>query len=142
MPYRIVVEEQEVEAYAAVIDRAKILTLDPRYKLEYDLFWSFPEGASTGSGPARNFVWDHSIAEGADRHWIVDDNIRWFGRLNKNRKTRVTDGSIFWEMERFVLRYTNVGMAGPELPIFCEAPAAPAAVHDKRAHLFVQSHPQ
>ncbi len=113
VPYRIVVEEQEFSDYAAVIDRANILVLDPAYQRNYDTFWTFPEGTGKGSGPARNFVWDHAIAAGADRHWIMDDNIRDFLRLHENRKVRVSDGTILRCMEDFVLRYKNVGLSGP-----------------------------
>jgi hypothetical protein len=54
VPYRIVVEEQEFSDYAAVIDRANILVLDPAYQRDYDTFWTFPDGTGKGSGPARN----------------------------------------------------------------------------------------
>ena len=71
VPYRIVIEPQEYPHYAAVIDPTKILTL-PFSNL------------SQGSIPARNWVWDHACAEGHARHWILDDNIRYFYRLYKN----------------------------------------------------------
>lgn len=100
VPYRIVVEPQERDEYATVISDAKILTL-PFSNL------------GQGSIPARNWVWEHSIAEGHHRHWIVDDNIRCFYRLHKNRKTYLGDGTAFAAMEDFVERYTNVSMAGP-----------------------------
>lgn len=120
MPYSIVVEQQEYANYAAVIDPAKIIILDPAYQKDYDAFWAFPEGTGKGSGPARNFVWDHSIKCGAERHWIMDDNIRGFMRLNENRKNIVSDGTIFRCMEDFVLRYHNVGMAGPNYQYFAK----------------------
>src|SRR5581483_7814808 len=60
VPYRIVIEPQEYEKYAAVIDPAKILVL---------LFSNLGQG----SIPARNWVWKHSICEGHQRHWILDD---------------------------------------------------------------------
>jgi hypothetical protein len=112
MPYSIVVEEQEYEKYCAVIDRSKVIVLDPEYQRKYDPF-DFVEGKSKGSGPARNFVWDHARALGFDWHWIVDDNIKAFYRLACNTKIKVADGTMFRCMEDFVLRYKNVGMAGP-----------------------------
>ena len=48
VPYRIVVEPQEYDDYAAVINPNKILVL-PFSNLEQ------------GSIPARNWVWEHSI---------------------------------------------------------------------------------
>lgn len=105
MAYRIVIEPQEYDQYAAVIDPAKILVL-PFSNL------------GQGSIPARNWVWEHSIAEGHARHWILDDNIHNFWRLYKNTKPRVEDAAIFVAMEDFVDRYENVPMAGPNYKAF------------------------
>jgi hypothetical protein len=99
-PYRIVVEPQERDAYAAVIDPAKILTL-PFSNL------------GQGSIPARNWVWDHAAEGGHKRHWIVDDNITGFYRFNRNLKVPVRDAAIFRAMEEFADRYENIPMAGP-----------------------------
>ena len=51
----------------------------------------------------------------------MDDNIRSFRRLNKNEKIKVSNGAIFRAMEDFVLRYTNVAMAGPNYFMFASA---------------------
>jgi hypothetical protein len=97
--YRIVVEPQEFGLYAAVIDRRKILVL-PFSNL------------GQGSIPARNWIWEHSIAEGHKRHWILDDNIRYFHRFNGNRRYVMHSGATFAAAEDFVDRYENVAMAG------------------------------
>lgn len=99
VPYHIVIEPQEFEAYAAVIDPKKILVL-PFSNL------------GLGSIPARNWVWDHAVAAGAERHWILDDNIDGFFRLNRNLKVPVASGTVFRVAEDFVDRYENVGIAG------------------------------
>lgn len=99
VPYRIVIEPQEFAHYAAVIDRRKILVL-PFSNL------------GQGSIPARNWVWEHSIAEGHRRHWILDDNISGFYRFNRNLKTPVGDGTIFAAAEDYTDRYANVPMSG------------------------------
>ncbi len=99
VPYHIVVEPQERDAYASVIDPAKILAL-PFSNL------------GQGSIPARNWIWEHSLSEGHERHWILDDNINGFVRLNRNRKTPVTSSSMFRAAEDFVDRYENVALAG------------------------------
>jgi hypothetical protein len=101
VPYHIVVEPQEYEAYASVINKSKILTL-PFSDL------------GQGSIPARNWVWEHAISTGAERHWIMDDNINGFNRLNRNERAEVTSGTIFKAAEDFVDRYENVAMAGFE----------------------------
>lgn len=99
VPYRIVVEPQERANYARVIPEDRILTL-PFSNL------------GLGSIPARNWVWEHAVAAGAERHWICDDNVDGFFRLNRNLKTPVADGTIFRCAEDFVDRYENVAIAG------------------------------
>lgn len=106
MPYRIVIEPQEADQYAAVIDPQKILIL-PFSNL------------GKGSIPARNWVWEHSIDEGHARHWIIDDNIADFYRFNLNYRIPISSGNIFHAMESFVDRYENVPMAGPNYSTFC-----------------------
>ena len=99
VPYHIVVEPQEYKMYAANIDKSKILVL-PFSNL------------GQGSIPARNWVWEHAISIGAERHWILDDNIDSFYRLNQNMKLIVTTASIFKCAEDFVDRYENIAIAG------------------------------
>jgi hypothetical protein len=118
IPYWIVVEEQERDAYAAVIDPSKILVLDPKYQAEYETCDDLGETKSKGPGAARNFVWDHSTQEGFERHWVMDDNIKSFHRFNRNLKVPVSDGTIFRCMEDFVDRYENIAMAGPNYFMF------------------------
>lgn len=105
VPYRIVVEPQEYKQYAAVIDPKKILVL-PFSNL------------GQGSIPARNWVWEHSLAEGHERHWILDDNIRKFFRYHKNMKWRTTDGTSFRVIEDLTDRYENVGLSGKQYAMF------------------------
>lgn len=113
VPYRVVVEEQELAKYARALGRERLLVLDPSYRRNYDPCGQFAEHQSLGSGPARNFIWDHAVAEGHAWHWIMDDNIASFHRYNLNLKVPVGDGRCFDAMETFVLRYTNIAMAGP-----------------------------
>lgn len=108
VPYHIVVEPQEYENYAAVIDPSKILVL-PFSNL------------GLGGIPARNWVWEHSISIGAERHWILDDNIRWFARLYDNKKIRVSTGVCFRATEDFVDRYENIALAGLQYEMFLPA---------------------
>jgi hypothetical protein len=114
----VVVEEAEREAYEANLERATVLVLDPAYKNEYDCFDDLGLSKSTGPGPARNFAWDHSISLGAPYHWVMDDNISGFYRLNYNLKTPVSTPAIFEAMQSFVERYSNLEMAGPNYFMF------------------------
>jgi TET-Associated Glycosyltransferase len=99
VPHSVVIEPQEFKQYASVMDPAKLLTL-PFSNL------------SQGSIPARNWVWKHAIYTGAERHWILDDNIRQFCRLYDNVKAESLSGSVFRAAEDFVDRYENVALAG------------------------------
>lgn len=118
----VIVEPQQVESYEKAIKEmslmAEVLPLDMSYKSKYELCDNFGLIKSTGPGPARNFAWDHSISNGFAWHWVMDDNIVEFYRLNRNLKMRVFTGS-FWEaMENFCLRYSNLAMAGPNYEMF------------------------
>lgn len=105
VPFQIVVEPQEYEAYAAAVGADRVLQL-PFSNL------------GQGSIPARNWIWEHAKKSGAARHWILDDNISGFRRFNRGQRLRVSDGSIFAEAESFVDRYKNVPMAGFQYSMF------------------------
>ena len=99
VPYHIVVEPQEYKYYSDVIDKQKILTLPFK-------------NLGQGSIPARNWVWEHSIQNGHLKHWILDDNIYDFYRLNRNARHIVQTGTIFVCAEDFTDRYENVLISG------------------------------
>ena len=99
VPYYMVIEPQDYDAYASVMDKSMILVLP---------------FSNHGQGPtaARNWCWEHAIKLGAKRHWVMDDNILHFYRLNRNLRIRAQSGTIFKASEDFVDRYTNVPLAG------------------------------
>lgn len=99
VPFRLVIEPQEYTYYASVVSESEILTLPFR-------------NLGEGSIPARNWVWDHAVKEGAHRHWILDDNIREFYRLDKNTLYHLDVGTPFRVIEDFADRYTNIALAG------------------------------
>lgn len=103
--YHIVIEPQEYEQYAKVIDPKKILVL-PFSNL------------GQGSIPARNWIWEHAISTGAERHWILDDNIRYFARIYHNKKIRVKTDVCFTVVEDFTDRYENIGLSGLQYSMF------------------------
>lgn len=108
VPYHIVVEPQEYDNYAEVINPEKI------YVLPFS-------NLGQGSIPARNWVWEHSMEQGTSHHWIMDDNIYNFWRWNKNSKVKVDTGAIFRAMEDFVLRYENIAISGPNYYMFVKS---------------------
>ena len=123
VPHFLVVEPQEVDTYrrAAAGTTATVLPLDMAYKGRYELCDDLGLTKSTGPGPARNFIWDHSIANGYAWHWVMDDNIRRFYRMHQNTKIQALTPAFWRAMEDFVLRYSNVAMAGPNYEMFAPA---------------------
>jgi hypothetical protein len=121
VPYYIVVEAHERDQYAAVIDPHKVLVLPEKYLHEYDTCDDVGEARGKGPGAARNFCWEHSLGMGATRHWVMDDNIASFNRLNRNLMVKVTSGAIFRAAEDFVDRYHNVAIAGFNYDFFAKA---------------------
>ena len=101
VPHRVVVEPAQRDAYAAAVGADRLLVLPHDYSAH-----------NTGSHKARNWIWRHSLAEGHARHWVVDDNVKGFLRLNRNRRIAVGDGAIFRAAEDFTDRHDNVAFSG------------------------------
>jgi len=95
--YKMVVEDVEWNRYAERMPADKLLRL-PFSDL------------GQGSIPARNWIWEHAIESGASSHWVLDDNIEGFNRLNRNTKYVVHSGAMFKAAEDFVARYENVAL--------------------------------
>lgn len=119
-PYYMVVEEQEYDNYCKVTPdwQNRVLILDKKYQDEYETCDDLGNTKSKGPGAARNFAWDHSIKMGFARHWVMDDNIDDFYRLNHNLRIRVRTPAIFRAAEDFVDRYENVYVAGLNYRMF------------------------
>ena len=137
--HNIVVEPHEVQKYKDAVKQFGLLTnvieLDMSYKGKYELCDSLGLSKTTGSGPARNFIWDHSIKSGHPWHWIMDDNIKGFLRMNRNVRIQTTSPSFWRAMEDFVLRYKNVAMAGPNYAMFAfGASALPPFITNTRIY--------
>ncbi|MGD8785799.1 MAG: hypothetical protein PVJ60_00110 [Phycisphaerales bacterium] len=119
--YHLIIEDQEYKKYKLYTKDnpfVKLVILDKKYQKNYDACCKLEDNESRGSGPARNFIWDYSISNGFDYHWIMDDNIRNFRRLNNNKRQYVRDGTIFKCIEDFIKRYENVAMGGPNYVMF------------------------
>ena len=111
IPYFMVIEKQDYDAYSCVIDKKKILVLP------------FEGNHGKGPGRARNWCWDHAVANGHQKHWVLDDNIDGFYRLHENRRIKVADNAIFRAAEDFVDRYKNVLVSGFQYRFFNPAAA-------------------
>ena len=111
IPHYIAIEPQDKSAY----EKALV-----EFKIEKYVTLLVAPFSNHGDGPgrARNWVWDHSITIGAEKHWVLDDNISDFYRLHKNQRIRVESGVIFRAAEDFVDRYENVPIAGFQYRFF------------------------
>lgn len=106
--FYIAVEPQDVEAYK----QSQYIREDQVLELPFS-------NHGLGSGPARNWCWEHSKANGHDRHWLLDDNINEFWRLHKNTRYRVGKGAApFRSVEDFVDRYENIALASLQYKAF------------------------
>jgi hypothetical protein len=111
VPHYIVIEPQDEEAYDKALDKFNIR--------DYVTLIVAPfSNHGDGPGRARNFAWDHSISIGADKHWVLDDNISDFYRLHQNYRIRVESGVIFKAAEDFIDRFENVPISGFQYRFF------------------------
>lgn len=110
VPHFIVIEPQEEELYKQALVNFDITCAQ--------LLIAPFSNHGDGPGRARNWAWDHSMSFGAERHWVLDDNIADFYRLHENIRIRVDDGAFFRIMEDFVDRYENIPIAGPQYRFF------------------------
>lgn len=118
--YRVIVEAEELEKYADHIPMYRLLILPKKYLDEYDTCDDVL-GRSKGPGAARNYAWALSIQEGYSRHWVLDDNLDDFHRLNRNNKTPVRTPATFCAAEDFVDRYENAYISGFNYYSFCKS---------------------
>ena len=119
VPYFIVVEKQEYRQYAKVIDKKKILVLDKKFQEDYDTCDDLGDTKSKGPGAARNFAWQHAIdVVGSDYHWVMDDNMLFFLRMNRGERIIMKTGKFFKCVEDFIDRYENVYISGLNYKMF------------------------
>ena len=113
MDFYIIVELEQKKMYEEYFPDIEILSVPSLFHRKYDTFDNLNESKSQGPGPARNFAWEHSLNNGYNFHWVMDDNIHHFYRFHKNNQIPLGDGLCFKIMEDFVLRYKNIAMSGP-----------------------------
>lgn len=105
VPFRLVVEPQEADAYRSRFGAQHVSVL--------------PFGnLGQGSIPARNWCWEHALSIGAERHWILDDNLAQVKRRDKGKRIPCASGVAFAAVEDFTERYTNVAISGLNYEMF------------------------
>lgn len=97
VPFRMVVEPQEAEAYARVVGDDRVVELD---------------ASGEGLIYARNWIKAHATSEGYDRHWQLDDNIAGAWRVYRGRRIPSESGVALRVAEDFTDRYSNIALSG------------------------------
>lgn len=119
--HTIIVEADELDLYQKnASPLANFLVLPHGYLDEYDTCDDLGFAKSKGPGAARNFAKAHSTQEGHKKHWVMDDNLDAFHRLNRNEKWEVECDKTLSAAEDFVDRYVNVPIAGLNYYSFCK----------------------
>ena len=103
--FYLVVEKQEYELYKENFPKAKILILPD-------------ESSGKGAIHVRNWIWNHSIKNGFERHWEFDDNISMVRRLNLGKRLRCNANIAISIIEDFTDRYTNIAISGFNYTMF------------------------
>jgi hypothetical protein len=113
----VVVEASEYSDYrAAVHPKTEVLVLPREAQLAYDTCDELGDSMTFGSGPARNFAWDHAQEMGHDWFWLMDDNIRGLAKTPSRQYLRDATGFVL--IEDAVWQFSNVALAGPEYWMF------------------------
>lgn len=97
VPFYFVVEPQEEKVYRENFPDADYLVLPDNDR---------------GLVFARNWIKEHSTANGDERHWQIDDNISAFCRMYRGRSIRCDANIALVVAEDFADRYENVALAG------------------------------
>jgi len=99
IPFKMVVEPQEYDSYLTTIPKNNLLQL-PFSNL------------GLGSYPARNFCWEHSLLNGHKKHFLFDDNIYGFRRLNRGQRPRCPAIDALVCLQDFTERFEHVAISG------------------------------
>ncbi len=105
VPFRVVCQEKEREQYEAVVGEERLLVLP-----EDGTVWKLWN--------TRCWIMEHSIAEGHERHWQLDDNIRRMRRSFHGKRIPAAAGLSLRVCEDFTDRWTNVALSGLNYVMF------------------------
>jgi hypothetical protein len=125
VPFFLVVEPQEKDEYGKRYGYDNLLVLpwsgNDEVRQAYCKKLKIENG---GLIAVRNWIRDHSISLGFERHWQLDDNILEVRRrLMDGRRIPCNSGPALALIEDFTDRYENVGISGMNYYMF----AAPGA---------------
>ena len=115
VPFKLVVEEQEADAYAARFGEDNILVLPWRDR---------------GLYMSRCWIMEHSIEHGHERHWQLDDNIMDIRyRYKNNRRITCNAAPALAAVEDFTDRYENIAISGLNYKFFVTPGSPPYFVN-------------
>jgi len=103
VPFRLVVEPQELETYSQVFPKDQLLVLPQNGGYVHYV---------------RNWIKAHATKEGHAWHWQLDDNMRGFYRRFRGYRLPCSAGVAMAIAEDFAERYTNVAIAGLNYHMF------------------------
>jgi hypothetical protein len=118
VPFHMVVEEPERAAYEAIVGPDRVLVLP---------------FTDQGLIAARNWIMDHAIEHGAERHWQLDDNMAAFFRMWGGKRVYCTSGAALTVAETFADRYENLARCGLNYEMFAIRAYTPVVVN---AHVY------
>ena len=107
VPFHLVVEPQERELYAERYGEDRL------YVLPF---------SDQGLPVTRQWIREHSVANGDKRHWQLDDNMRGVYRWYRGKRIWCDSGTALNITEQFVDRYTNVAIGGLNYSMFGRNP--------------------
>lgn len=99
IPFRMVVESQEADEYAA------------RFGWECLIIAPFQNVGTPV--PARNLIREYAIAGGTRYYWQVDDDVTGFCRVVGDKRERCGVREAMGAIEAFADRYENIGLISP-----------------------------
>ena len=102
-PFHLVVQPQERAEYARRFGEERVITLPHNVK---------------GLLPTRNWIREHATKAGHERHWQIDDNIRYVYRWYKGVRMYCDSAIALRVTEDFIDRYENVAVAGLNYVMF------------------------
>ena len=101
--YKVVVEPQDFLKYSQFHQDKNILVLDKN---------------NQGLTYARNLIKNYSIKIAEQWHWQIDDDIFNFRIRSMNKNVKSSAKNVLGGIENFVLKFKNIGAAGPRYSIF------------------------
>jgi hypothetical protein len=118
-PFYLVVEPQETDEYGKRYGYERLLILPWSGNDEVRQAFTAERGIENGGLIAvRNWIKEHSITAGHQRHWQLDDNIQYIKRRYKGKRIPCDSGMGLAVVEDFVDRYENIAIAGMNYEMF------------------------